>query len=103
MKKKRLFIIGLVVLIVSSVLLFPVTRYADDGGTKLHEALLYRVCVYHSMCNNDERFDWYRPDIEIGTDGYKTGIEIILLGRIVYRNTEFLTRYECECNRCKPT
>ena len=99
MKKKRLLIV--IVIVVIALLLFPVTLYADDGGSEEHRAVLYSVTYRHSMFDNMAGFDWYRTDIEEGTHGFLTGTLIEIFGKTVWDNTEFKTPDECGCKRCR--
>ena len=102
MRKKRYLIIsGVVLFIALMILLFPITSHADDGGTKQHKAVLYSIYNYHSIRKNDERYNWYRSDIAVDTVMYSVGVEIIIFGKTVYRNTSIVTRDECGCKKCK--
>ena len=103
MKKEivRRLLIIICSVIVLLVLLIPMPSYADDGGTEKYEAILYSVTIRHSMWENQEGFDWYRPDLEEGVRGYLTGTNIKIFGITVRDdNVKFQTTNECKCKRC---
>ena len=102
MKKKRLFIIGgiISIIVIFLILLVPRVAHGDDGGSVLYEAVLYSIRYRHSMFYNEERFDWYRPEIEEGVRGYLIGYKIIVFGIVIRDDIKFVTADECECKRC---
>ena len=72
MKKKR---IKILLIIIALFLLFPIPLRYKDGGTVEFKAVMYSVTNYHALK---------------GVDGdYDTGIEIKILGFMVYNNTTF--------------
>ena len=60
MKKKGVIIIVIIIVV---LLLIPFPLQARDGGTRIYNAILYKVVVWH-------RIDETQPG------GYKTGIEV---------------------------
>ncbi len=76
MKKKKGFIITLVI-IVLLILLFPVRMNLKDGGSVRYKALLYEVTKIHQLNHNVE-----------GVKPYIDGYEIKILGMRVYRKTD---------------
>ena len=60
------------------ILLLPVCREMDDGGSKEYTSVLYRVTLRHAMTRQE------------GTDGYLTGTEVCILGITVYDDVLFI-------------
>ena len=77
-KGVKIALIALILLIV----LGPIPVRVRDGGSIYFKPLtgVYQVRVYRA-CDTDEN----------GTEGWKKGIEIDLLGKTVYGNTYFTT------------
>ncbi len=73
--KKKIIIISIIV--VALILLVPVPRYFNDGGSVEYRALLYSITKYHELVT----------DLE-GNTGFKDGIGIEVLGMQIYNNTE---------------
>lgn len=71
MKKK--IVVGIVIVLLI-ILLIPFPLRYKDGGTVEYRAALYSVTNYHSVDRND---------------GYYTGIQVKVLGILVYDNTNF--------------
>ncbi|MGP1602703.1 hypothetical protein [Treponema sp.] len=65
MKKKLALIITLIVFII------PIPVYYKDGGSVAYKAVLYEIIKYHRL---DRQSD----------TGYKTGLEIKVLGKTVF-------------------
>lgn len=76
-KKKVTIIISIVVLMILAILLFPIRRDYDDGGTVAYDAILYSVTKRHSLAYED------------GKGGYMDGTEIRILSFEVYNDVEF--------------
>lgn len=72
MKKK---IILIVVIVIALILLVPIPRYLNDGGTIEFQALLYTVTKYHKLDESAE-------------NGYVDGIGIEILGMEVFNSTK---------------
>ena len=62
-KKKKVVIIIIIIVIALLVIPFPVPMTYKDGGTKVYNAVLYRIVVWHAL------------DLD-SPDGYKTGTDI---------------------------
>ena len=67
MKRK---LTAIVAALIALMLLLPVYREIDDGGSKEYASLLYRVVLRHTMTRQE------------GADGYLTGTEVRLLGAV---------------------
>ena len=74
MKKKLIIIICILLAI---VLLIPVPRYLDDGGTVVYDAVLYNVEKVHRI----------NPDINSKQE-YLEGLVVSILGIEVFNNVE---------------
>ena len=75
MKKRRTVMIAA---LTALLLLLPVCRELDDGGSKEYASLLYRVVLRHTMTRQE------------GTDGYLTGTEVRIFGIAVYDDVRFV-------------
>lgn len=75
MKKRRTVMIAALTVL---LLLLPVCREIDDGGSKEYAAVLYRAALRHTMTRQD------------GLDGYLTGTEVRVLGIRVYNDVCFI-------------
>ena len=75
MKRK---LTAIVAALIALMLLLPVYREIDDGGSKEYASLFYRVVLRHTMTRQE------------GTDGYLTGTEVRLLGITVYDDVRFV-------------
>jgi hypothetical protein len=64
--------------LIALMLLLPVYREIDDGGSKEYAALLYRVTLRHTMTRQE------------GTDGYLKGTEVRIFGITVYDDVCFM-------------
>lgn len=74
-KKKRIILISGIVIVLGLGLFLPkITKY-KDGGSVEYKALIYKITKYNSLDNH------YKS-------GYKTGLEIEILGYKVYQNIE---------------
>ena len=76
MKKRKLLI---AVILIVAVMLIPVRRDMDDGGSKEYSAALYRIVLRHSMTRQD------------GEMGYLSGTEISLFGMEIYNDVMFVS------------
>lgn len=74
--KKRLLRIATILILL--VMLIPVYREMDDGGSREYSAILYSVTQRHAMSREE------------GDVGYLTGTEIRLLGFKVYSSVQFV-------------
>lgn len=74
--KKRQTVIAAA--LIALILLLPVCREMDDGGSREYAAVLYRVTLRHTMTRQE------------GTEGYLTGTEIRILGITVYDSVCFV-------------
>ncbi|MBE6977731.1 MAG: hypothetical protein E7438_03710 [Ruminococcaceae bacterium] len=77
MKKRMIWIILLIVLL---ILLIPIPRQYNDGGTTEYKAVLYSVYDVHRI--NPAYFD------NEAEPEYINGIIIEILGKEVYNNTK---------------
>lgn len=75
MKKRRTVMIAA---LTALLLLLPVCREIDDGGSKEYASLLYHVVLRHTMTRQD------------GLDGYLAGTEVRVLGIRVYNDVCFI-------------
>ena len=72
MKKK--LIIGLCALL-ALALLIPTSSILKDGGTRVYQALLYRVELVHRLDHDSE-------------SGYQTGTVVSILGREIFNSVD---------------
>lgn len=70
---KRKVIVGIIIVLLI-VLLIPLPLRYKDGGTVEYRAVLYSVTNYHSLK---------------AEEGYYTGIQVKILGILVYDSTDF--------------
>ena len=75
MKKRR---IAVATALIAMLLLLPVYREMDDGGSREYAAVLYRITLRHTMTRREE------------IDGYLTGICVRILGIPVYDGVRFI-------------
>ena len=75
MKKRRL---AAAAALMALILLLPVYREMDDGGSREYAAVLYRIALRHSMIRQE------------GTEGYLTGLRVDILGITVYDDVSFI-------------
>ena len=91
MKKKHKIIILLVAIFI--ILCIPVLGIElDDGGTVGYRAVLYCVWDKKTLWTNDKNSLGFLPDVEENAEGYLRGIEIEILGKIIYSNLRFEER-----------
>lgn len=74
MAHKKHVVISLIVIMLSVILLFPMTYSLDDGGTVEYDAILYSVRKEHS----------------INGSGYNVGIIVRVLFWEVYNDVEYI-------------
>lgn len=77
--KKRYILIAVAVILL--ILLVPIPKQFDDGGSKQYSALIYTVTDYHSMLRGTEH------DGKVIKEGYIIGREVELFGQTVYDST----------------
>lgn len=78
---KKVLIIGIVIAILL-ILLFPKTRYLNDGGTVEYQALLYKVSKVSRLISIEEM------EAEGKIKEYDKGIVIEVLGFEIFNNVE---------------
>ena len=74
---KKIVIAAVIIVL---VMLIPIPSRYKDGGSVIHQAVLYSVTNYHQM---------------LGVDGeFLTGTEIKILGITIYENTAIIMETE---------
>ncbi len=76
MKKKSIIIISIVVVL--AILLFPIPRKLNDGGTVEYRALLYTITDYHKLILETDESE----------SGYIEGIKIEILGIEIFNSLD---------------
>lgn len=76
MKKKSIIIIS--IFVVLAILLFPIPRKLNDGGTVEYRALLYTITDYHKLT----------LDADESESGYIEGIKIEILGIEIFNSLD---------------
>ena len=79
--KKKILIICIAVAILL-ILLFPRTRYLNDGGTVEYQALLYKVSKVSRLISIEEM------EAEGKIKEYDKGIVVEILGFEIFNNVE---------------
>jgi len=74
MKKKKILVIGIILVLL--IMLVPIPMKLKDGGSIEYRSLLYSITKVH------------RHKMDSAT-GYEDGIEIKILGMLIYNNVEF--------------
>lgn len=78
--KKKVIIVAIVIILL--ILLFPKTRYLNDGGTVEYKALLYKVSKVSRLISIEDM------KAEGKIKEYDKGIIIEILGFEIFNNVE---------------